>query len=128
MELGNKVFYNLQDGVVIYQTGDMQGDFPVLTIDEIIKGTVPLKDLDRNTFEVIEFDFGAHREQRSLGGYIKRIDLETLTPIFGYIKSDGLTEETILNPYDRIEQLEKENTTIKASMAELAELVLSGGM
>ena len=34
----------------------------------------------------------------------------------------------VLTPEQRIEQLEQENTTIKASMAELAELVLSGGM
>lgn len=32
----------------------------------------------------------------------------------------------VLTPEQRIDQLEKENTTIKASMAELAELVLGG--
>ena len=107
----HKIFYAL--ALVNYHGLDIYYfDNPIYFLEEnfvVIKYNIETFDNNANILEITEQEYNDYK--------IKKENEPPNPP-----PSDVLTSE------QRIEQLEKENTTIKASMAELAELVLSGGM
>lgn len=129
MNIGKRVYYDNTNGEIILNTGERSGSVVQTTVDDDIRVYKVLSERNRDTFDFLEFEYGAHREQESIGGYIVGVELETKSLIFEYPTPDEQPPVvTIENPFDSIRELKEENTTIKASMAELAELVLSGGM
>jgi|GEM_PF-3019720 len=80
---------------------------------------------DKENFVVIKYNAESFKVDSDV--------LEITEQQYMNYKAEKENEQLNSNPpvptyQERIEQLEKENTTIKASMAELAELVLTGGM
>ena len=129
MNIGKRVYYDNTNGEIILNTGERSGSVVQTTVDDDIRVYKVLSERNRDTFDFLEFEYGAHREQESIGGYIVSVELETKSLIFEYSTPDEQPPVvTTENPFDSIRELKEENTTIKASMAELAELVLSGGM
>lgn len=110
MDIGKRVYFDIKTGEVILNTGERSGDVIPLTPAQEIKTYQALRERVPGTFSYVEFEYGVHREQESLGGYISKIDITSVgnKPIFSYPKTDGSVEETPLNPYDKIEQLEKD--------------------
>lgn len=129
MDIGKRVYFDTKTGEVILNTGERSGWVVQTTIEDDIRAFKVLSERNRDTFDFLEFEYGAHREQESIGGYVVGVELETKSLIFEYPTPDEQPPVvTTENPFDSIRELKEENTTIKASMAELAELVLSGGM
>lgn len=129
MNIGKRVYFDVKTGEVILNTGERSGWVVQTTIEDDIRAFKVLSERNRDTFDFLEFEYGAHREQESIGGYVVGVELETKSLIFEYPTPDEQPPVvTTENPFDSIRELKEENTTIKASMAELAELVLSGGM
>lgn len=129
MNIGKRVYFDVKTGEVILNTGERSGWVVQTTIEDDIRAFKVLSERNRETFDFLEFEYGAHREQESIGGYVVGVELETKSLIFEYPTPDEQPPVvTTENPFDSIRELKEENTTIKASMAELAELVLSGGM
>lgn len=129
MNIGKRVYFDTKTGEIILNVGERSGWVVQTTIEDDIRAFKALSERNRDTFDFLEFEYGAHREQESIGGYIVGVELETKSLIFEYSTPDEQPPVvTTENPFDSIRELKEENTTIKASMAELAELVLSGGM
>ena len=129
MNIGKRVYYDNTNGEIILNTGERSGSVVQTTVDDDIRVYKVLSERNRDTFDFLEFEYGAHREQESIGGYVVGVELETKSLIFEYPTPDEQPPVvTTENPFDSIRELKEENTTIKASMAELAKLVLSGGM
>lgn len=127
MDIGKRVYFDTKTGEVILNTGERSGWVVQTTIEDDIRAFKVLSERNRDTFDFLEFEYGAHREQESIGGYVVGVELETKSLIFEYPTPDEQPPVvTTENPFDSIRELKEENTTIKASMAELAELVLGG--
>lgn len=114
MDIGKRVYFDVKTGEVIFNTGERSGAVVPLTLAQEIKMYKVLNERVPGTFSYVDFPYGAHREQESLGGYISKIDINSIgnKPIFSYTKTDGTVEESPLNPYDKIEQLEKDKAEL----------------
>lgn len=127
MNIGKRVYFDTKTGEVILSTGERSGWVVQTTIEDDIRAFKVLSERNRDTFDFLEFEYGAHREQESIGGYVVGVELETKSLIFEYSTPDEQPPiVTTKNPFDSIRELKEENTKIKASMAELAELLLGG--
>lgn len=127
MDIGKRVYFDIKTGEVILNTGERSGWVVQTTIEDDIRAFKVLSERNRDTFDFLEFEYGAHREQESIGGYIVSVELETKSLIFEYPTPDEQPSVvTTENPFDSIRELKEENTKIKTSMAELVELILGG--
>jgi len=83
MKLGRKIFYDLVSGNVILDTGEQQGLVLTTTIDQDIKNYTQLSERNRDTFDVLELEFGQYGQDfAESNGY--RVNPETKTLEFSY--------------------------------------------
>ena len=120
MEIGKRIFYDTATGSVIVNTGEKSGDVIATSPQDDIKVYKELADRVEGTYSWIDFTYGAHREEESLGGVIIRIDLETSKPVFRYPDPSGKPPiETVENPFDMIRELQAKVDLQDTYLAEL---------
>lgn len=89
MDIGKRVYFDVKTGEVILNTGERSGNVITTTPQEDIAVYKELAERVEGTYSWIDFTYGAHREEESLGGVIVRIDLETKKPVFKYPDPSG---------------------------------------
>jgi len=120
MNIGKRVFYDTTSGNIIVNTGERSGNVLATTPQEDIMVYKELADRVEGTYSWVDFIYGAHREEESLGGSIVRIDLETKKPVFKYPDpSGGAPIETVGNPFDMIRELQAKVDLQDAYLVEL---------
>lgn len=120
MEIGKRIFYDTTSGSIIVNTGERSGNVIVTTPQDDIKVYKELADRVEGTYSWIDFTYGAHKEEESLGGIIVRIDLETKKPVFKYPDPSGNPPiETVENPFDMIRELQAKVDLQDAYLVEL---------
>lgn len=58
MEIGRKIYFDKATGEVIFDTGEREGDVIYTSIDQDIATFKVLSERNRNTFDVIELEYG----------------------------------------------------------------------
>ena len=120
MNVGKRLFYDTSTGGIIVNTGDRSGDIRETTPQEDIAVYKELSERVESTYSWMDFTYGAHREEESLGGSIVRIDLETKKPVFKYPDPSGNPPiETVENPFNMIRELQAKVDLQDAYLAEL---------
>lgn len=120
MEIGKRIFYDTTTGGVLVNTGERSGYVVVTSPQDDIKVYKELADRVEGTYSWVDFTYGAHREEESLGGIIVRIDLETKKPVFKYPDPSGNPPiETVENPFDMIRELQAKVDLQDAYLVEL---------
>lgn len=127
MDIGKRVYFDIKTGEVIFNTGERSGAVVPLTPQEEIPLYKVLADRVEGTYSWIDFTFGAHSEEESIGGIISRIDLLTKKPIFKYPDLTGGTVVTPENPFETIRRLETRLGLQDQYLAELTMYIASLG-
>ena len=126
MNVGKRLFYDTSTGSIIVNTGERSGDVIATTPQDDIRVYKELADRVEDTYSWMDFTYGAHKEEESLGGVIVRIDLETKKPVFKYPDpSGGAPIETVENPFDMIRELQAKVDLQDAYLAELTMYISS---
>lgn len=124
MNIGKRVYYDNTNGEVILNTGERSGSVVPTTAEDDIRVYKVLSERNSDTFGFLEFEYGEHDEQESIGGYISSIDLETKKAIFAYPTLDEKTPvKTTENPFDTIKKLEEKTTMQDKAISELTMIV-----
>lgn len=120
MEIGKRIFYDTTSGGIIVNTGERSGNVRETTPQDDIRVYKELADRVESTYSWMDFTYGAHKEEESLGGSIVRIDLETKKPVFKYPDPSGNPPiETVENPFNMIRELQAKVDLQDTYLAEL---------
>ena len=107
-----RVFYDKATGNTIVQDGQNEGMI-VPTIEQVIASYTTLSERNRDTFDVLELDFEAYRQDfRECNGY--RVNVETKTLEFSYPDPN---EPGVEQPYQA--PLSEQVKTLKATILEM---------
>lgn len=123
--IGRKIYYDLSTGNVIIDTGESQGFVVSTAVEQDITSFKALSERNRETFDVIELEFGQYAEDFAVcNGY--RINPETKEIEFSYLDPNDSNESEEPPVYRpplslEVEELKKENTLLKAQNNALAE-------
>lgn len=117
-QIGTKVYYCLLTGNVIKIIGDMEGYVKETTFDEDIEIYRELKERDRQTIGLLQFEFGKYLKL-SQGATGVMVDIETKELIFTY---EELPNEPVKPTEFEIIQgkvlaLEEENKILKQELS-----------
>lgn len=81
MNIGRKVYFSKDSGVVIWDKGEMSGDVRETTFDEDCQAMPVLTLVDSEKLGVVQLEYGAYADEFSrCKGYI--INPDTLKPEF----------------------------------------------
>ncbi|WP_017688000.1 hypothetical protein [Paenibacillus sp. PAMC 26794] len=126
MFIGMKIYYEMSTGNVILNTGERLGDVAPTTKEQDFSTYIPLNDRVPNTVGVLELEYGECRSDYESGGYISRVDLETLQPLFTY--PDPIDPETPQEPRPalskQVDQLAAESNANQLALMELHMMLL----
>lgn len=82
-KIGRKLYYNLETGHIFVDTGERQGAVIPTTVDQDVAVYQALKERVRETFDVLELEFGQYaRDFAECNGY--RVNPETKVIEFSY--------------------------------------------
>ena len=114
-QIGTKVYYCLLTGNIIKIIGDMEGYVKETTFDEDIEIYRELKERDRQTIGLLQFEFGKYLKL-SQGATGVMVDIETKELIFTYeeLPNEPTEIETMQN---KILALEEENKILKQELS-----------
>lgn len=121
-----RIFYDKTTGNRIVEDGYSEGMI-IPTIEQVIASYTALSERNRDTFDVLELDFGAYSQDfRECSGY--RVNVETKALEFS---CPDPNEPGVEQPYqaplsEQIAELRAENVTTLEAIAEVYELVLGG--
>lgn len=121
MKLGRKIFYDKVTGIVIIDTGQWDDVIKGPTVDEEVATYTALSERNRNTFDVLELEYGAHAQDfAECNGY--RVNPEKKELEFSYPDPNEPDAPQVFGPplTEQIEGLKQENTDIKMALAEIA--------
>jgi hypothetical protein len=83
MKIGRKIYYDITTGNVIIDTGEMQGAVIATTIEDDIESFISLSERNRETFDVLELEYGQYvQDFAECNGY--RVIPETKELEFSY--------------------------------------------
>ena len=123
-QIGTKIYYCLLTGNVIKIMGDMQGYVKETTFDEDIEIYTELKERDKNSIGLLNFEFGEYPKlsQNATG---VMVDLETKELIFSYdeLPQEPIEPTEIEIMQNEIKELKEELTQIQTSIASLTSLI-----
>ena len=131
MQIGRRIYYEIATGNVILDTGERQGAVVPTTIEQDFQTYAALAQRVPDTVGVLELEFGQYAEDfAACNGY--RVDLSGETPklVFSYPDPNQPPEAPPVyqKPLsEQIAELREENLTIMEAVAELYEMVVSGG-
>lgn len=83
LKIGKRIYYDKETGNVIVDTGERQGSVVPTTIEQDIKVFKELSSRNRNTFDVIELEFGQYSRDFA-ECYSYRVDPTTKKLEFSY--------------------------------------------
>ncbi|PAD31886.1 hypothetical protein [Paenibacillus sp. 7523-1] len=129
MEIGAKIYYDKETGIVIQEVGERSGGVVETTTEQDFTVYSALAERVPDTVGMIQFEYMEHEQDREEGGRITRIDLNTLEPLFTYPES--VDPETPQEPRPalskQVDEMQRENGELKQAVAELS-LVLAAVM
>lgn len=95
MNIGRRIYHEIATGNVIVDTGERQGAVVPTTIDQDISIYTVLSERNRDTFAVLELEYGQYAQDfEECNGY--RVNPETKTLEFSYPDPN---EPTVEQPY-----------------------------
>lgn len=122
MRVGRRVYYDNQTGNTILNTGERVGSVLPTTIEQDIQTYRSLTERNRETFDVLELDYGQYaKDFAECNGY--RVNTETKELEFSYRDPN---EPEIEQPYqaplsEQVEDLKQENMILKAQNKAISE-------
>ena len=122
MQIGRKIYYSLETGNIIVDTGERQGSVVSTTIEQDIATYTALSERNRDTFDYIELPYGAYAQDfAESNGY--RVNPETKTLEFSYPDPNEPEAPPIYEVplSSKIASLEQENQLLKAQNNALSE-------
>lgn len=96
---GTRLFYDKTTGIVFFEIREQEYDFDALdtTVEQDIKTFAVLTERNRDSFDVIELEFGQYSQDfRECNGY--RVNVETKTLEFSYPDPN---EPSVEQPYQK---------------------------
>lgn len=120
-QIGRKIYYDKSTGNVIVDTGEQQGFVFSTTIEQDIQTYTALSERSRETFDVIELEYGQYAQDfRECDGY--RVNPETGELEFSY--PDHNTEEPQEPVYqkplsEQVDELENRTQSIENALITL---------
>jgi len=130
MQIGRRIYFDVLTGNIVLDTGERQGSVIPRTIEQNIEEYKALSERNRDTFDVIELDYGQYAQDfLECNGY--RVNLETKELEFSYPDPNLPPEEQLEPVYrkslsEEVEELKAEDLNNKEAIAEL--YVLSMGV
>lgn len=125
-QIGAKVYFDNSSGNVIQEVGERSGDVIETTREEDFEAYATLAERVPDTIGMIQFEYKEHERDRESGGYITRIDLETMEPLFTY--PDSTDPETPQEPRPalskQVDQLAAESNANQLALMELHMMLL----
>ena len=115
MQIGRKLYYELATGMIILDTGERQGAVLPTTAEQDIETYKALSERNRDTFDVLELEFGQYVEDfAQCNGY--RVNPETLALEFSYPDPNVPVEEQVpvYRPPLSVQVAELENKLLNA--------------
>lgn len=85
MNIGAKIYYDKFTGNVIVNTGERSGNVIETTTEQDFAVYSELSERVPDTVGMIQLGYGDYASDFGAGGFINRIDLDTLKPLFTYI-------------------------------------------
>ena len=125
-EVGRTIFYDVQTGGVLVDTGERSGNVVPTTIEQNIQVYKALNERNRNTFDYIELEYGQYRED-FLCATSYRVNPKTKELVFSYdkIEEDEEMEPIYQEPLtEKVARLEKESLITMAALADKHEETL----
>lgn len=129
MNIGRKVYYDVNNGNVILITDEMQHDVIETTIEDDIATYKSLSERIRESFEMIQLEYGQYsKDFAECNGY--RVNLETHELEFRYPNPN---EPNVEQPFQpplsvEVEKLKVAQATTDSTLLEFMETTLLGGM
>jgi len=130
MKIGRRIYYDKQTGNVIVDTGERQGDVVPTTVEQDFQTYRALAERVPETVGVLELQFGEYAADfAACNGYRVDVSGETPTLVFSYPDPNEPEAPPVFQKplLVRLEELREENLTIMEAIAELYEMVVSGG-
>lgn len=128
--LGRKIFFELSTGNVLIDTGEKQGAVKRTTIEEDIAVYKILSERNRNTFDVLELEFGQYAQDFAESiGY--RINSDTKQIEFSYPDPNETepSEPVYQDPLsERVKLLEEYLEEHEAALIEITEMIIGGNV
>jgi hypothetical protein len=121
-KIGRKIFYDLETGNVIVDTGERQGFVMATTIEQDVSSYKALSERNRETFDVIELPFGIYMQDFAICEDYK-VNVETKKLEFFYPDpNDPQPEPVYQEPLSiKVKSLEERNMQLMLAQAELIE-------
>ncbi|CDX01311.1 Hypothetical protein DPCES_1424 [Desulfitobacterium hafniense] len=127
MKIGRKIYYDLQTGNIIVNTGDRQGSVIPTTIEQDVLSYTSLSERNRDTFDYIELEYGQYSQDfAECNGY--RVNPVTLELEFSYPDPENPEEPPVYRPplSEEVASLWQAQAETNTTMLELMELTLGG--
>ena len=127
MEIGRKIYYEVSTGNRIIDIGERQGPVLPSTIDQDIASYKVLSERNRETFDVIELEYGQYSQDfTECNGY--RVNPETKEIEFSYPNpNEPDVEQPFQTPLsEEVTRLKQEDLNNKEAIAELYILSMGG--
>lgn len=139
MKIGRKVYFDINTGNVIFDTGERQGFVIPTTIEQDIATFKELSERNRETFDFIELEYGQYAQDfAECNGYRINVDDKTIEfsypddneepiePVYQAPLSEqveGLKKDKQLLQI-KVDALSNQNEMIEGAIAELAAMTL----
>jgi hypothetical protein len=126
MQIGRKIYFDVKTGNVIIDLGESQGDISPTTVDDDIAVFKPLSERNRESFDVIELEYGRYSQEfMECSSY--RVNPETKEIEFSHPDPNAPEEpQPFQKPLtDQIVELEERQQLMQQA---LDELLLGGGL
>lgn len=120
MNIGRKVFYDKSVGVVIKDTGECYNASHNPTVDEEIATFTALSERNRDTFDVLELEYGAYQQDFATATSY-RVNQETKEIEFSYPDpNEPEVEQEYVSPLsDEIAQLKARQDSTDSALLQL---------
>jgi hypothetical protein len=82
MKIGAKIYYDLESGEVLVNTGERSGDVIETTREQDFRIYMELANINPKLVGMIQLNYGAYSKEQKELNQIKKVDLETLEPLF----------------------------------------------
>lgn len=117
MNVGRMIFYDAITGAWIVDTGEWSNVPRAKTTDEQIATYSVLSERNRESFDVLELEYGQYAQDFALGRLIG-VDIETKTPIFEYPNPENPDEPIVPEkPLSvEIDELKQKNSLLEAQV------------
>lgn len=129
MNIGSKIYYELPSGNPILKTFEYAGVVVSSTVDEDIASHKLLSERNRDSFDVIELEYGQYAQDfAECNGY--RVNPETKELEFSYPDPNEPEQPPVYQKplSEQIKTLELQQLQTNEDLSALMDFVISGGM